>query len=242
MNPSSLHVVADTTSAEELVASDRQRAAELEVGLASIGALFVARVSKLASIASELIQTDLELAVVNDRLRRRRRGPSARDLATEVVCGRLAALHTDLPWASSEAAGLAAEQLCRRNRLTTEVMRRVCGRAAQGTSRGQRGSVVRDPRQLPSRGPGAGVRLSRRGVDARARGPLPKVPVTARGDLDERLWPHRHAVHGMWCVRIGAHVSALSHGIADRRDVEGATAGRRRPVRQVGGWFLSSPF
>ena len=114
MNPTPSLAVTDAASAEERAASDRRRAAELEVGLASIGALFVARVSELALIASELALADLEFGVVNDRLRRRRRGPSARELASEVVLGRLAALRPDLPWASSEAADLAAQLLCTR--------------------------------------------------------------------------------------------------------------------------------
>ena len=96
--------------AEERAASDRRRAAELEVGLASIGALFVARISELASIASELVQADLELAVVNDRLGAGAAAPR-RASSPPRFCRQPGLLHPDLPYASAEGADLAAEQL-----------------------------------------------------------------------------------------------------------------------------------
>ena len=89
----------------------RERVNVLGARLTEIGEMFVTGVDWLADQAAELAQTDNEyraaLAACGDHDRR----PLARELATEVLHGRLGALRPYVPFLTPEAADRAAEAL-----------------------------------------------------------------------------------------------------------------------------------
>lgn len=87
-----------------------ERAAQLAAAIADAGTCFIADVETLRATAFELARLDAELRACETALSRPR-GPSAVELAVQVLLGRLAILRPELPFASAESADAAAAVL-----------------------------------------------------------------------------------------------------------------------------------
>ncbi len=88
-----------------------QRAADLAEQLADVGARFVVAADELAAIAAELAALEGQHRAATNQAGAPCRRPPARELAVEVLHGRLAALRPYLPHVTTAAADRAAEQL-----------------------------------------------------------------------------------------------------------------------------------
>lgn len=87
------------------------RAEDAAEQLADVGARFVAVANELAAIAAELAALEGQHRAAVNQAGSPCRRPPARELAAEVVNGRLAALRPYLPHVTAAAADRAAEQL-----------------------------------------------------------------------------------------------------------------------------------
>ena len=94
-----------------------QRLADLDEELAAAGAVFVAAIADLEPMVARLADLEGRHRAAGNAAGIHHHRRSARELAVEVLEGRLDALRPYLPFGTRESADLAAEQLCAQQAL-----------------------------------------------------------------------------------------------------------------------------
>ncbi len=85
----------------------------LRAELRAAGKVFADRLADLVPAAEALVHLETALRVAEDQAGLRDRRPPARELAHEMLCGRLRCLRPYLAFGTEESADRATEALCR---------------------------------------------------------------------------------------------------------------------------------